>query len=71
MSQFLAGRPHALQSANKAVNFVALTSSSLSAGQTIVIVDHVRSVSYQLDHRHEHARLLLDRPVSRRANASR
>ncbi|MCI4357337.1 MAG: ATP-binding protein, partial [Thermoplasmata archaeon] len=44
-SQFLQDA-HALQSANKAVNFVALTSSSLSAGQTVVIVDHVRSVSF-------------------------
>jgi transitional endoplasmic reticulum ATPase len=36
----------AQQSTNKAVNFIALTSSSLSAGQTVVIKDTVRSASY-------------------------
>jgi transitional endoplasmic reticulum ATPase len=44
-SQFLQNA-HAVQSSNKAVNYVELTASGLSAGQTVVIVDHVRSISY-------------------------
>jgi transitional endoplasmic reticulum ATPase len=37
---------HAVQSSNKAVNFVALTGGGFSAGQTVVIQDTVRSVAY-------------------------
>ncbi|MCI4325735.1 MAG: AAA family ATPase [Thermoplasmata archaeon] len=44
-SEFLQNA-HAVQSSNKAVNFVALTGGGYSAGQTVVIKDTVRSVAY-------------------------
>ncbi|MCI4333024.1 MAG: AAA family ATPase, partial [Thermoplasmata archaeon] len=44
-SQFLQNS-HAIQSSNKAVNFVALTGGGYTAGQTVVIKDNVRSVAY-------------------------
>jgi transitional endoplasmic reticulum ATPase len=44
-SQFLQNA-HAVQSSNKAVNYVELTASGLSAGQTVVLMDNVRSISF-------------------------
>ncbi|HXQ94829.1 MAG TPA: hypothetical protein VN864_06675, partial [Thermoplasmata archaeon] len=44
-SQFLQNA-HAVQSSNKAVNYVELTASGLAAGQTVVLTDTVRSISY-------------------------
>jgi transitional endoplasmic reticulum ATPase len=44
-SQFLQNS-HAVQSTNKAVNFIALTGGGYAAGQTVVIKDTVRSSVY-------------------------